>query len=156
MNKAYDRLEWGFLENVMLRMNFCETWVKWIMRCVRSVQFSVQLSGRVVSQIDPQRGLRQGDPLSPYLFILASEVLSAMMNCKTEQGEMRGIKLARGSSKLTHCIMFADDTIVFLRATRDNCENFIHILNAYCSASGQQINLEKSNLFFSSKYPTTA
>lgn len=153
MNKAYDRLEWSFLEEVMLRMNFCTRWVGWIMNCVRSVSFNVQMAGRTITSFNPQRGLRQGDPLSPYLFILASEVLSLMISSHAANGSLKGIKVARSSPMLTHC-MFADDTIIFLRAEESNCRVFVNLLNQYCEASGQAVNMEKSNLFFSNNTPS--
>lgn len=122
------------------------------MRCVRGVSFKIQLSGRTITELKLERGLRQGDPLSPYLFIIASEVLSLMISHHEQHGHLTGIQLARGSPRLTHC-MFADDTIVFLRATLSNCVVFEKILQDYCQASGQMINLDKSNLFFSINTP---
>lgn len=147
MNKAYNRLEWNFLEAVMTRMNFCRKWIRWIMNCVNSVTFKVQLSGRIIAEITPQRGLRQGDPLSPYIFIIASEALSAMIHAHEDDGSLKGIKLARGSPPLTHC-MFADDTIMFLNATTTNCRLFVNFLDRYCMASCQRINFDKSYCFF--------
>ncbi|XP_028803664.1 uncharacterized protein LOC114758739 [Neltuma alba] len=148
MNKAYDRIEWGFIEGMMKKLNFCDTWIAWIMDCISSVSFNIQLSGRKIAQIKPQRDLRQGDPLSPYLFILASEVFSSMLSIHAKHGNFRGINITRGGSMLTHCL-FADDTIIFMQAEAQNCRLFMEILREYCKCSGQRVNYDKSSLFFS-------
>ena len=94
--KAYDRLEWGFLERVLLQKGFAPTWVSWIMECVRSVSFSVLINGTPHGFFEPSRGIRQGDPLSPYLFILCSDVLSSLFSQATGKGRSKAFKLVMG------------------------------------------------------------
>jgi hypothetical protein len=78
--KAYDRVDWGFLEHALRCMGFDEQWIKWIMQCIKTINFSVKFNGKLLESFSPFRGLRQGDPLSPYLFLLVGESLSALLN----------------------------------------------------------------------------
>lgn len=75
-SKAYDRVNWSFLRKRMKSMGFCETWVDWVMMCVKIVSYNVCLNGTLVGPIAPKKGLRQGDPLSPYLVLICVESLS--------------------------------------------------------------------------------
>ena len=79
MSKAYDRVEWPFLKLVMLRLGFAEGWVELVMRCVCSASFSFLVNGVPQGHIVPSRGIRQGDPLSPYLFLFCAEGLTGVL-----------------------------------------------------------------------------
>ncbi|CAL9003043.1 unnamed protein product, partial [Prunus brigantina] len=152
MNKAFDRIEWDFLEGVLLKMGFCRKWTSLIMGCLSSVRFSVVLNGKKGRFFKPSRGLRQGDPLSPYLFILVNDALSHLISAECAKGSLHGIRLCNGSPTLSH-LLFADDTLLFTKASFANCSRLTHILDAYCAASGQLINLDKSNMYFSPNTP---
>lgn len=148
MKKAYDKVEWDFLEEVMWSMGFDPLWVSKVMKCVKTVQYNLLLAGKKIASFCPERGLRQGDPLSPYLFLFVADVLSRMVSEAVQCGDLKGVKLARSCPMISHCF-FADDSLFFLRATKENCINMKRILEEYCLASGQEANLDKSGIFFS-------
>lgn len=133
-------------------MGFCAKWVNWIMQRVTTVTFSIKLNGEPLPFFNPTRGIRQGDPLSPYLFILMANSLSSLMGKALQDGSIKGIRLNRFCPTLTH-ILFADDSIFFLNGSIKECQNVASILNQYCYASGQAVNLNKSGIFFSRDCP---
>ncbi|KAI5349016.1 hypothetical protein L3X38_001903 [Prunus dulcis] len=153
MNKAYDRVEWDFLEKVMQKMGFNAGWIELVMSCVTTVNFIVVINGQWGGAFSPSRGIQQGDPISPYLFLFISEVLSLLIKNACETDLLQGIKLNSGGPTLSH-LLFADDTLIFLKATTQNCHNIYCLLQAFCAASGQQVSLTKSNVVFSSNTPS--
>lgn len=150
MSKAYDRIEWDFLREVLMRLGFHDIWISWIMECVSSVSYSFLINGAPQGGVLPSRGLRQGDPLSPYLFILCTEVLSGLCMQAQERGSLVGVKVARGCLAINH-LLFADDTMFFCRSNRESCMALASILQRYEIASGQCINRTKSAITFSAK-----
>lgn len=152
MNKAYDRVEWDFLEALLLKFGFHISWVHLIMNCLSTVSFSVLLNGKPGASFFPSRGLRQGDPLSPYLFILVGEVLTAMINKACLDQSLTEIRMGAEGPWISH-LLFADDSLFFLQASLVNCQSMMRILTAYCTASGQMVNFGKSSLFFSPNTP---
>jgi hypothetical protein len=105
MQKAYDRLEWNYLEAIMLRLGFSPRFVHTVMRGVRSVTFSILFNGAQTKQFKPSRGIRQGDPISPYLFLLAAEGLSCLLKHAMTTGSLAGIQVAATAPKLTICYL---------------------------------------------------
>jgi hypothetical protein len=106
MSKAYDRVKRIFLKDMMLRIGFDPTWVEMIMKCVRSVKYKVKVNGCFTEEIIPQRGLRQGDPLSPYLFLLCAEGLSVLLQQAKLEGAIRGVKICHRAPNISH-LLFA-------------------------------------------------
>ncbi|XP_055962295.1 uncharacterized protein LOC130015681 [Mercurialis annua] len=146
MSKAYDRVEWIFVEQMMRKLGFRDQWISKVMRCVSSVQFSFLLNGSVKGKIRAERGLRQGDPLSPYLFLICAQGLSSMINSAVNKKLISGIKFGDGCH-ISH-LFFADDSLLFCKANSQECSLIKEILQVYSKASGQVINMEKSALSF--------
>jgi hypothetical protein len=140
------------LEAALLRFGFDPGWVKLVMGCVSTVAFSIVLNGNAGDFFKPKRGLRQGDPLSPYLFLIISEVLSLRISKSINDGGLTGVKLSRSCPVVSH-LFFADDALFFLKATLHNCVVLDRIFKVYCRASGQLINYDKSSIYFSPNTP---
>ncbi|KAM6583445.1 hypothetical protein CsatB_010447 [Cannabis sativa] len=121
VSKAYDKLEWGYLRAMM-----------------------------ELGPIVGQRVLRQGDPLSPYLFILCVEGFSSLLQSYEQSGLLTGCKIARGAPVISH-MLFADDSYIYCKATEEEAYNVKELLHTYEVASGQRINFSKSFVFFSNK-----
>jgi hypothetical protein len=147
MSKAYDKVEWFFLEVVMTKMGFAERWVSLIMACVRSVSYSIVVNGTPVGHINPSRGLRQGDPISPYFFLLCAEALNSMLSKAESARVITGVPTSKRGPKLTH-LFFADDSLLFCKANLVEWRRLTKFLERYEDASGQKLNKDKTSLFF--------
>lgn len=117
MAKAYDRVEWDYLRGIMLKLGFHEGFVSLVMRCVTSVSFSIKVNGVLSSGFRPTRGIRQGDPISPYLFLLCEEGLSSLLKSIGPVHLSRGIRVGFHAPWISH-LLFADDCIVFSKASQ--------------------------------------
>ena len=148
MRKAYDMVEWSFLGELMWGMGFTERWISLIMLCVTTVTYSILVNGEPKGLINPSRGIRQGDPLSPFLFLLCIEGLHGLIRREATEGRIKGFSLRRRGPKLTH-LFFADDSLLFCRATSNECNVILDLLGSYERVSGQKINRSKTTLFFS-------
>jgi len=153
ISKAYDRIDWFYLKEVMLKMGFDSKWVQWIMMCVETVDYSVIVNNELVGPIIPGRGLRQGDPLSPYLFILCAEGLSALIRKAERSGDLHGVSICTNAPTISH-LLFVDDCFLFFRVDDNEAQVMKNILHTYKLASGQAISLPKSEVFFSSIVPS--
>ena len=133
---------------VLHKMGFGYQWMKWIWRCISTAKFSVLVNGVLAGFFSSTKGLRQGDPLSPYLFVLGMEVLSALLRRAADGGFILGYKLRRGGRmelNVSH-LLFADDTIIFYEARKENLTFLSWTLAWFEAASGLRINLAKSKL----------
>ena len=148
LEKAYDRLEWGFVRNMLLSLNFHLDTMELIMSCISFTSVSLLFNGEQLEEFQPSRGLRQGDPISPYIFILCMEFLSSLINKKCNDDVWDRIKASRNGPGFSH-IFFVDDLLLFGKATQENCEAISEVLEEFCSTTGQKISCEKSKVFFS-------
>ncbi|XP_019186548.1 PREDICTED: uncharacterized protein LOC109181252 [Ipomoea nil] len=153
MAKAYDRMKWSFLEAMFGGLGFDPAWVQLLLMCVTTISYNITVNDEPTGNVVPTRGIRQGDPLSPYLFIICAEGLSTLLNRAESCGDMHGIKIARNAPSINH-LLFADDCLLFFRACPREMEVVKDTLDDYCVASGQRINFDKSNIMFSASTPT--
>ena len=132
----------------MKKMGFDDSWVQLMMKCISSATYSVLINGEPHGKITPTRGLRQGDPLSPYLFLLCTKGFHGLLRKAKIEGDIRVVSICRNGPKLTH-LLFANDSLIFCRSKTEECAKLLEILATYERASGQQINKDKTMLFFS-------
>ena len=148
MSKVYDRIEWPFLKSIMLKLGFAADFVNLIMLCVTTVTYKIVREGMEISPIVPSRGLRQGDPLSPYLFIICAEGLSLLIHHYERACFLHGARVARGAPNISH-LFFANDCLLFFKASVQEVHLMKNILAMYGAESGQKVNFPKSAISFS-------
>jgi hypothetical protein len=148
LQKAYDRINWGFLKTVLTQLGFSPVFINWILQCVTTVSSSVIVNGGKTKQFIPTRGLRQGDPLSPYLFILCQEMLSRLVDQQFNLGNISSVKMNPSGPAITQ-VIFADNMMIFAKANRREVRILNDCLETYCLWSGQAINRDKSGIIFS-------
>lgn len=152
LNKAYDRIRWDYLLEVQKIMEFPQNWIQWIEQCITTMSYAILINGEPMTFFKPIANLRQGDPLSPYLFLLCIEMLFRKLACMQRLGELRGIKLNRKDLELMHLIL-ADNALFFLKLDVDNVSAMRRTLENSCTISGELINYGKSFVMFSSNTP---
>nr|XP_023872480.1 uncharacterized protein LOC111985081 [Quercus suber] len=128
----------------MAKMGFSSRWISLISMCIRSVTYSILLNGQPQGLISPQRG----DPLSPYMFLVIPEGLHGLLERDEIEGSLRGMSFCPAGPRISH-LLFANDSLIFCRASMSDCQTIQSILQIYKNVSGQDINWGKTNLFFS-------
>ena len=136
----------------MGKLGFNSIWTNRTMECVKTVSYSLIINGKPFCSFTPSRGIRQGGPLSPYLFLLVVNVLSRSLQVGIQSGFILGIKLGRHCPILSH-LLFVDDSLFFLKESVENCERMFKIIEEYCKASGRMVNKEKSCVVFTANVP---
>ena len=148
LEKAYDKIEWSFIREVLINTNLPHNLVNLIMSCVSSVSTSILFNGGNVEPILPSRRIRQGDPLSPYLFILCMEVLGHLIEEKWSEKSWVLVKSSKSGLSFSH-LFFIDDLVLFVKADHVNCSTMRDVLDDFCARSGQSISESKSRVYFS-------
>ncbi|XP_060211804.1 uncharacterized protein LOC132639369 [Lycium barbarum] len=146
MAKAYDRVSWLFLTKVMRQMGYSHMVVDMIFRIVSNNWYSILLNGQQHGFFQSSRGVKQGDPLSPTLFILAAEVLSRNLNQLHQIPHFKGYGLPKWSPKINH-LAYADDMIIFASADIISLQKIMEVLKRYEETSGQKVNRDKNSVY---------
>ena len=142
--KAYDSVDWGYLEEVMSKMGFPSLWRKWIKECIGTATVSVLVNGSSTDEFSLGRGLRQGDPLSPFLFLLAAEGFNVLMEALTRNNLFSGFQVGNSASTMVSHLQFADDTLILGQKSWANIRAMRAILLLFQSLSGLKVNFTKS------------
>lgn len=146
IKKAFDTLNWGFLFEALRRMGFPPLFVKWIYTCISTCMISIKVNGSLEGYFKAQSGLRQGDPISPYLFVLAMEVLTACLKKATADPTFKYHWCTKDLA-ITH-LVFADDVMLFSHGDWHSITCLLTAVNEFSGFSGLCPNREKSNCFF--------
>lgn len=141
--KAYDSINWGFLFYMTSQYGSGNKWISWIKECVTSARISMLVNGSPTEEFSPQKGLRQGAPLSPFLFNLVTEGLHILLSRAQALGLVQGVKVGPNGVILSH-LQFADDSLLFCAAEIDDVRNLKRVLRCFKVLSGLRINYHKS------------
>lgn len=143
IEKAFDKLNWDFLLSILLKKGFNSVWIDWIKACISSVSYSILINGKPRGYIKANRGIRQGDPLSPFLFIIAMDYLSMILEEVSSKNLISGCHINQNRFTLNH-LLFTDDILLFSEANIDKIRNLQLAITSFEKASGLKINLQKS------------
>ncbi|KAK9904390.1 hypothetical protein M0R45_000756 [Rubus argutus] len=148
LSKAYHRLSWQFIQSVLYEALFPDSLVKLIMSCITSTSFQISFNGQLTDSFKAQRGIRQGDPLSPYIFVLCMEKLSHLIQIAVDIGEWKAVRASQSGPKVSH-LFFADDLMLFAEASQEQADTLKQCLDVFCSLSGQSVSYDKSLIYCS-------
>ena len=148
LEKVYDKLEWSFIRDMLIRANLPADLIDVIMSCISTVSMSILFNGEALDPLYPSRGIRQGDPLSPYLFILCMEFLGQLIEEKCNAKLWQPVKASCSGLAFSH-LFFADDLVLFAKSDPTNCSAIRDVLDVFCSLSGQSVSDAKSRVYFS-------
>ncbi|KAK1260155.1 hypothetical protein QJS04_geneDACA013407 [Acorus gramineus] len=137
LRKAFDSIRWPFIQATLEAMNFSPIWVQWIMACIQSHRFSVLINGSPFGFFESSSGLRQGDPISPMLFVLGMEFFSQSLDAELTQGKIGSF--TKHSSAISH-LLFVDDLLIFTPITRRSGHALRMLLSQFATLSGLELN----------------
>ena len=138
-SKAYDKLFWNFIETTLQKMGFSQQWIQLVMQCVRIVTYNNLVNGAPTEKFKPNYGIRQGDPLSPYIFIVYTNILSCMLQDLEAKGMLKGVEINKRELPISH-LMFTDGIIIFFKISNQTIDNLSQTLQSFYEMSGQTIN----------------
>jgi hypothetical protein len=147
LSKAFDRVSWQYLRAILNSFGFDQHWVNWILNLTSSAFFSILVNGVPSRPFSPSRGIRQGDPLSPFLFVLMAEGLGCYIKSVVLEGSLKGLPLHNIQPAPSHS-QFVDDTLLMNSPMAREANKLNSILSDFTEASGMTLNLDKSKLFF--------
>jgi hypothetical protein len=143
LEKAYDKISWHYMVKTLEAFGFTQHWISWIISLVSTTSYSLLINGAPAKPFWPTRGIRRGDPLSPFLFILMMEGLSQSIKNATTTREITCLKPFKNFPTSTHQ-QFVDDTLLHGIPTVKEAKTFKRILEEFGEASGSEINHSKS------------
>ncbi|KAJ0550751.1 putative RNA-directed DNA polymerase [Helianthus annuus] len=144
--KAYDDVNWGFLLAVMGQMGFPDKWCLWVKGIIESARSAVLVNGSPTFDFQCHKGLRQGDPLSPFLFLIIMEAFSCLVRKACDLGEIKDFRTVSGGPSISH-LLYADDALILGEWSKENIEKTVRLLRVFYLCSGLKINIKKSLLF---------
>jgi hypothetical protein len=147
LSKDFDKLSWQYMKSLLTAFGFSKDWISWIMNLISSSFFSILVNGVPSQPFSPSRGIRQGDPLSPFLFLIMVEGLGHYIKASIQNGSLQGLHLHGLQPTASHS-QFVDDTMLLNTPTTQEANKLRSILNDFSEASRTTFNLDKSQLFF--------
>jgi hypothetical protein len=141
--KAFDRVNWTFLQEAMKKMGYDQDFIKWTVAVYKSSTSQIIVNGAISREFPLDRAVRQGYPLAPYLYIIFADVLGYLLNILGYlQYGIRGLRLPNGKSSIEQ--LFADDTNLYVQGTPENLDRVMRVLTLFCKASGSKIKLDQN------------
>jgi len=133
--KAYDLVNWDFIFYMLRRLRFCDRWIRWIKGCLESASVSVLVNGSPTTEFFPRKGLRQGDSLAPFLFLIVAEGLAGVARVAEEKKLIDSLEVGKDKVKV-NMLQYADDTLFFCEANTKSVFNIKAILQCFELSSG--------------------
>ncbi|KAA0051609.1 LINE-1 retrotransposable element ORF2 protein [Cucumis melo var. makuwa] len=143
LEKAFDKISWNFIDFMLKKKNLSKKWGDWIKTCISTVQYSILINGKPRGRIKPKRGIRQGDPISHLIFVLAMDYLSCILKHLENSNKIKGVLI--NDINLIH-LLFANDILLFVEDDDNSIRNLQNAIHLFEVASGLNIHLSKSSI----------